>query len=256
MPHPWEVGDHRQRWAGYLHPVYNLTLRTKLGEIQTPGELRAAEDDFVERRMATLRAHDLPGTYDLDGLKAIHRHMFQDVYEWAGDLRTVDMGRGTGPPFLPHDQLVEGLGIIANGLRDTDLLRTVPAERYPETLMVVYNQLNTAHPFREGNGRTQRAFVSALAEESGRSLDWTKVSGLVNDRASRLAREGNLDPLREVFSTVVQTAPGTRGGGSSVRRAADASFPSPPGRSTGPTHEAQPAPRPRPPGRGLDYGRD
>lgn len=127
MPHPWEVGDETERWKGCLHPVYNLTLRTKLGTITTPDELRRREADFVERRLATLDEHRLPGTYDLEGLQAVHRHLFQDVYEWAGDLRTTGMGRGRGDdrvPFLPVDAIASAVGATAAMIRDTDLLRS------------------------------------------------------------------------------------------------------------------------------------
>lgn len=136
MAHPWELGDHEQRWKGYLHPVYNLTLRTKLGVMQTPEELRAAEGDFVERRLLTLRAHGLPGAYDLDGLRGVHRHLFQDVYEWAGDPRTVSMGRG-GQAFAHFDDIPVFVGEVAGVVRDTDMLQAVPETQFPESLAMV-----------------------------------------------------------------------------------------------------------------------
>lgn len=79
----------------------------------------------------------------------------------------------------------------------------IPETEYAASLARLYHVVNVAHPFREGNGRTQREFITALAAESGHTVDWTRVTGYVNDVASHRARQGDLGPLIGMFQTVV-----------------------------------------------------
>jgi cell filamentation protein len=90
VPHPWETGDLDRNWQGYFIPGTNI-LRNRVGA-QTLEALRDAENDLVEARVIELReAPELVGerSYDLTYLRAIHRQLFQDLYVWAGDVRTV-----------------------------------------------------------------------------------------------------------------------------------------------------------------------
>src|SRR5690606_10892138 len=101
---------------------------------------------------------------------------------------------------------------VATYLRDTDNLRTLDPSAVPGALASVYDVVNQTHPFREGNGRVQREFLTALARESGHRLDWTKVTlgrpgyESENDQASRLARTGDRGPLRAMFARITTKA--------------------------------------------------
>ena len=90
----------------------------------------------------------------------------------------------------------------------------------------VYNDVNTIHAFREGNGRSQRVWMDDLARGAGYELDWTKVTGLTNNLASQSAREGDLAPLHDVFRQITSPIPAQevrmRGRRHSKRRDADA----------------------------------
>ena len=250
MPHPWEVGNHIQRWKGYVHPVYDLTLRNKLDldakTIQTPGQLRQAEEEFVEARTATLATSGIPATYDLAGLRSVHRHLFQDVYEWAGDLRTVQTGRRDSPDFVWFDKLEDAIDSVSQTIRDTNLLREIPSSEYPNALADVYSRINRAHVFREGNGRTQRAFVTALASESGRRVDWTVLPAGLNNIASLKDMQGENGPLRDMFTLALHN-PETHSADKAwdARRIASASFPYPPS-TRGSDLSGRPAKRAKP----------
>lgn len=108
QPNPWAVGDHDARWLGYLLAPGSTVLRNKVGAT-TLEALRVAENDLLEFRVAELRSQPrlVDRTYDLSHLKALHFHLFQDVYEWAGELRTVGIAKGEGddtsfiPPLAP-----------------------------------------------------------------------------------------------------------------------------------------------------------
>lgn len=210
MAQPWETGDEISRWHGYLLDD-GKTLRNRVGAT-TPDDLRRAEDHLVETRALSLREHDLPGTYDLAGLQAVHRHMFQDVYDWAGELRTVSIRKSADTWFTPVPDIEPSMEVLAGHLRASDNLRAIDAQHVPGALATVYDIVNQAHPFREGNGRVQREFLSALASESGHHIDWTKVTASVgdreneNDRVSRLALAGDNGPMRDMFARIVTRA--------------------------------------------------
>ena len=236
MSQPWQVGTEQERWDGYLDPAHfdpavGQHVMRNLVAATTYDELRHREDSFVGVRGATLRAHGIPTSYDLDGLREIHRHLFQDVYPWAGEVRTVDLAKGI--PFAPPDRVEQIVDQVAQALRDTDLLRTVPEEQYAGALGSIYSVLNVAHPFREGNGRTQREFITALARESGHAVDWSQITGHVNDVVSHAARQGNHAPMTAMFEQIVtQTGPAPAAG-ARLPGAVTAAYPAP---ATAATH--------------------
>lgn len=92
-------------------------------------------------------------------------------------------------------------------LRADKELRGMGREQFIERLAYHYDQFNYVHPFREGNGRTQRVFWNRVARDAGWQLDWRAVRGATNDRASRAASEQrDLGPLLEMFDRIVSEA--------------------------------------------------
>jgi fido (protein-threonine AMPylation protein) len=131
-------------------------------------------------------------TGDLRQLQAIHQRLFQDVYEWAGQLRTVDMRKGNDPAaefFMPVSRLQFGAGYAFQELAEDNYLRGLDKDRFVSRLAHHYDQVNYLHPFREGNGRSQRILWTQVAREAGYELDWGGATGKVNDQASRDAME-------------------------------------------------------------------
>lgn len=133
--------------------------------------------------------HGPSGQHDAAHLKAIHRHLFQDVYEWAGHTREekVMLSDGTvatepmlrkvdGSLFMPGPLIPAALDHIANTLRASDYLRGLTREEFAARAADIMLELNGAHPFREGNGRTQRVFMRELAREAGHELDFSVVT--------------------------------------------------------------------------------
>lgn len=166
---PWHVDverDQGERWKGYLDPTYSLTLRNLLDK-QTPRELRTAEDDRVEARLIQLDADLIPGTLDLNHLRAIHGHLFQDVYPWAGETRTVDMLMPGGPWFTPWAEIESSFAHLAQRVEAQQGLRGLDPATFAERAAEIYNDVNTIHAFREGNGRSQRVWMDDLARRAG-----------------------------------------------------------------------------------------
>lgn len=196
----------------YLEPATGI-LRNNLGITDQP-TLDVAEADLVEARRVQMILRPVKVTGDLRQLQAIHGQLFQDVYDWAGQLRTVDMRKGRDADaefFMPVSRLESGAGFAFAELADEKQLRGLDRDRFVGRLAHHYDQVNYLHPFREGNGRTQRIFWTQIAAAAGYDLDWSKVTGAQNDQASRDAMERrDFAGLRTMFDQIVQ--PATPGG--------------------------------------------
>jgi cell filamentation protein len=208
---PWEVGDHESRWLGYLIAPDSPVLRNKIGAT-TAEDLRVAENDLVEARVVELRSR--PGlvkrTYDLAHLRALHFQLFQDVYEWAGDIRTVGIAKGDGDEnsFIPPLDIERPVAHVASRIAESDLLRTWSGDVLIDEVTYLYDYLHFAHPFREGNGRTQREFFAQLLAESGRGLAWIDIEMTDLHSACHAARtEGDIAPLRAIITAVLTDDP-------------------------------------------------
>lgn len=143
-----------------------------------------AEADLVPRRAALRRAPRAP-PFDLDHLRAIHRWLFQDLFDWAGQTRRGDYDKG-GTQFWPSDSLETRATKVFALLRTSPLMDpAVRDDPFAAHISVLYLDLNHLHPFREGNGRAQRAFLNDVAWVSGRAVDWSVISRSDNDKSSR-----------------------------------------------------------------------
>jgi cell filamentation protein len=198
----------------YLVP--GTTVLRNLRGLTDPAELAEAEAYFVEARLATIAGATYGRTFRADHLAAIHQWLFQDLFAWAGVHRTRDYTKG-GTQFWPADSLGRRLDKVLDALARSDLLTGVPEDDdLTAALAWLYLDLNHLHPFREGNGRTQRHFLGEVAAISGRILDWSLLDRAENDAACALATQsGNPGPLRAlleplVFSTEEDRAPAAR----------------------------------------------
>ena len=188
----------------YLDPDTGL-LRNLVGA-RTQAALDTAEGDLTYLRAAELHVRPVRPTGDLDEFRAIHRQLFQDVYPWAGEIRTVNLRKNVAGAehFLSVGAIDRGSMFAADALRQDNVLRGMNREQFIDRLSHHYDQCNHVHPFREGNGRTQRAFWNRVASDAGWQLDWRPVQGAVNDAACRAASEQrDLGPLRAMFAQVV-----------------------------------------------------
>ncbi|WP_370107491.1 Fic/DOC family protein [Nocardioides sp.] len=160
-------------------------LRNLVGAA-TRAELAEAEADLVSARTLTWRGWPtkdarLFGTEHLQGL---HGHLFGDVYEWAGTFRTTEISKSGTDFFWPCDTLLTRAKKVLGALQRGPLLRSgLEQSVYLDALAALYRDVNYLHPFREGNGRTQRLFLSEVAAYTSRHIDWKAISRLENDEA-------------------------------------------------------------------------
>jgi cell filamentation protein len=176
-------------------------LRNRLG-LRDPAELAVVEGRIVGLRDAQLAREPLPGEYHLEHLKAFHRALFRDVYDWAGETRTVDIHRPDST-FCHWRYVDEEVSRVLYELTRDDL--TGHQRRgFVQRFAYYYGELNARHPFREGNGRTQRAFLRQLAAAAGWHVDWSGVSREQNVAASADSlRTGRSDQLVLMLDPIV-----------------------------------------------------
>lgn len=165
----------------YVDPQSGI-MKNKLG-ITDEKALQAAERDFTRARIAELSANPVKGKFDLEHIKDVHGRIFQDLYPWAGQTRSVDIEKGT-TKFAPVMHM-EGYanGVFAK-LNKENNLKGLSDEKFVDRAAFFYSEINSTHLFREGNGRTQRAFMEQLGKEAGRTLDFSRIPAEQMVRAS------------------------------------------------------------------------
>ena len=184
----------------YCYPGSNV-LRN-LFDLRNDAELSKAEARITILRLDQLRQRPISGQFDLDHLQRIHRHIFRDVYSWAGELRTVSMSKGESL-FCRYEFIApEGERIFAQ-LRSEQSLRAKTKDVLCERLAFYFGEINALHPFREGNGRTQRVLLESIARQAGYEIDFEPISRETMVRISRAAQIGNLDEATGCFKAAV-----------------------------------------------------
>jgi len=153
----------------YCYPSTSV-LRNIPG-IRDQGELEQFESAIVTQRSF----EPLPrGNLSVSHYRSIHHHLFQDVYRWAGRFRTVRTHKGTNT-FCYPDYIADQMKQLFAGLKQAEYLGRLNANDFASRAAHFLATLNAIHPFREGNGRAQNAFLALLAARAGHALDLTQL---------------------------------------------------------------------------------
>lgn len=143
-----------------------MVLENKLGITNLP-ELAEAEEKISKKKAIELFENGILDKLEAGkfaSLKAIHKYLFEDVYNFAGELRTVNISKGNFR-FAPLMYLEAALANIDK----------MPQSNFEE-IIEKYVEMNIAHPFREGNGRSTRIWLDCiLKKEIGKVIDWSRV---------------------------------------------------------------------------------
>ena len=158
-------------------------LANKLG-ITDSARLSELEFRIVSVRDVQASRVSIPGGYGLAHLQQFHHFLFQDLYDWAGLTRTVDISK-PGARFCHWRYVDDEVGAVLSELEDEEYLIGLKRQVFVERLAHYYGELNVRHPFREGNGRTLRAFLRQLSAAAGYQLDWSELSKAKNIEACR-----------------------------------------------------------------------
>ena len=134
-------------------------------------------------------------------------YIFQDVYAWAGEFRTVNISRSGQFPFAFSDRIPQSLSKLAAELEKERRLANLPLSQFASRAAHYLGELNAIHPFREGNGRTQREFIRELAGRNGYALDWSRVSPEHMSEASQISfQRGDNSGLEKVLQAALENA--------------------------------------------------
>ena len=178
----------------YVYPG-TITLRNRLGLID-PADLDRIERLYVADRATQAMPR---GDFDLAHLRAIHRHLFQDIYEWAGELRAVEISKGD-QQFQFRQYIQTGMANVHRRLVQSRFLRGLAPGEFAEQAAVIIGDINYIHPFREGNGRTQFHYLKQLAERAGHRLDLARIEGPRWIEASMLSHATDYGPMAAMIA--------------------------------------------------------
>ena len=183
----------------YVYPGTNVLKN--LRDIRDPEALSTAEAIATTRRVSELQLKPLPGRFDIPHLQSIHRHIFQDIYPWAGKFRQVNIARSGQFYFAFHEQIVSVLTETFDKLTKEQHLKHADPKQFANRAAYYLGELNAIHPFRDGNGRTQREFVRQLGLNAGHTLNWFRVSrAQMYEASARSFDQGNNEGLESVLT--------------------------------------------------------
>jgi cell filamentation protein len=179
------------------YAMLNGVLINKLSITDTR-ELNEIEQDLSALAIKELAQEALTENFDFAHLRYLHKRIFEHVYPWAGELRTVDIGKGD-TLFLRHQDIEKEAQKLFTKIQAEDL-QTVSLDAFSQIVGEFFIALNHIHPFREGNGRTQRLFASQLAKANGKTLSWESVG---DEAMRRACIEGAIGNIRQMVRLIL-----------------------------------------------------
>lgn len=181
----------------YSYPGTNV-LKNKLG-LKDPAELAAFEAEITNQRAL----EPLPeGNFDYAHYRSIHRHLFQDVYDWAGERREIRIGKD-GNWFCFPEHVDGQMNKILSQLAKDKHLTGLDASAFAKKAAHYLAELNAIHPFREGNGRTQLSFLILLAEHAGHPLKLEKLDPAEMLDATIMSFGGDEGALEQLLASLL-----------------------------------------------------
>lgn len=185
----------------YCYP--NSTVLINKKGIKSAEELLKAEIHYTAYRLYALQNAPIKGNFDFNHLCKIHKEIFQDLFDWAGKTRNLNISKN-GSNFCDVRAIYDyGNSIFEKFFLSCQKVKDNP-EEFVKTVAKYYGDLNCLHPFREGNGRTQREFTRQLCLKCGYVFDLSVTTHKDMLKASKLSlQEGNNSELAAIFSTAI-----------------------------------------------------
>ena len=196
------------------------TLKNKLG-ITDPQQLATAEANLTAFRLVELRTAPIRGGFDSVHLREIHRHVYQDLYDWAGDLRRVDTGD------RPASEVVRSLNAVLDRLGRENHLKGRSPEDWSYSASTYIYDIGTIQPFLAGNGVALREFADELARKNNLSLEWDRASEIgTRDLMRHLDQSEQSANIRRMVMLAIDNDPGRlrRGPGNVIERGIERVF--------------------------------
>jgi cell filamentation protein len=193
----------------YIDPDYTYTdpktgLLRNLQDITDPEVLLFVESGAVTKRLQELYDNPIK-IKGIDSLFAIHKHLFQDIYTWAGKKRIVEISKDK-KQFFPTTHFDNAIRFIDQLVTEFKKIPKDNKKNLAEKLAEILDNVNYLHPFREGNGRAQREFLRMLALEKGLTLNLNPPDNKsVYERYMKGTIESDINILTELIIELIDT---------------------------------------------------
>ncbi|MCA0180413.1 MAG: Fic family protein [Actinobacteria bacterium] len=179
----------------YTYPGSGGVLVNRFG-IRDADRLDQALNDYATVGWVHLRRRAPAEPPGFDYLQTIHREMFGSLLDWAGELRETDaQATGTGIAYARPEYIPESLRSLFDKLQREDFLTGLDSATFADRLADRWGELSAIHPFRDGNTRSQSAYVSSLAERAGHPIDWAAIDVPTLRNLRLVAVAGRHEPL-------------------------------------------------------------
>lgn len=194
--------EYNETDRSYCYPNTNV-LKNKCG-IRDADELYSMERELTMARYFSLEKEGVTGDFSLKHLCSIHEYLFQDIYDWAGKLRTVDISKGT--IFCLVQYIQPQFDALYKELKKEQYLKNITDKQtMSERLAYYLGEINMIHPFREGNGRTQRMYIEQLCKNNEKyEIHFSKCSKDEMLRASIASSVCNYKLMEELMYNCLQ----------------------------------------------------
>ena len=184
----------------YCYPDSSV-LKNKLN-IKDEKALNEAEREITAIKTLELIDKPLNGELDFDYIKRLHKHLFSDIYDWAGELRKTDISKGN--IFCQHELIEVNAKVLFNELKAENYLEKLDKDAIVKRLAYYLGDLNTIHPFREGNGRVQRLFIRELASRVDYLVNFNGINAEEMIRASDKTFHHDYGMMEELLARIVK----------------------------------------------------
>lgn len=171
--------------------------------IQNEEQLAKLEAGITLAKTAELERNPLCNTFDFEHYKQIHKYLFEDLYEWAGKTRTVDISK-KGTSFTQAENIETIANACFNRLKDNNYFKNFDFDDFIDNIVDFYCSTNMLHPFREGNGRTQRIFIAQLIRFNGYDINFSEIDTDELMIATIHSANGINDYLKELFKNHIK----------------------------------------------------
>lgn len=178
-------------------------LQNKLG-IKDKFTLNKAERIYIAIRIIELRKQHFR-TFSFNTLKNMHKYIFQDIYSWAGTTRNVNISKGN-TIFCLIENINPYSNSIFQELKANNYFKNLSINDFCKKSADLFGDINALHPFREGNGRTQREFFYHLALNAGYNLDLNFLNKDEYILASINSISGNNKNMEKLMQSIIKPA--------------------------------------------------
>ena len=171
-------------------------------DIRDESELAETEGIITGLKASELMTQPLKPDFSFEDYKHIHKYLFDMLYDWAGEIRSISISK-SATRFTAPEYIEENGAKIFERLRLLNYFRGLPRDELVSQVADLYHTINMLHPFREGNGRTQRVFFFQLIRNAGYEIDYSDFNSDLLMIGTIQAAAGVMDNLIDFFNTAI-----------------------------------------------------